>query len=169
MQELLYHVEECCSKGCAVNIGVSAFTTSLNLLSNTIFSVNFAHHGSDLSQEFRDIVWGMMEEAGRSNFADFFPVLRWIDPQGIRRRMKNYFDEVFDVFDDIINQRLQSKASSASQDVLDALLNLTKEKDNKWSCDDIKHLLLVGSTSSIFLISPFLSSIYKVASLLEMV
>ena len=49
-----------------------------------------------------DIVWGMMEEAGRSNFPDFFPVLRWIDPQGIRRRMKNYLDEAFDVFDEII-------------------------------------------------------------------
>ena len=161
-QELLDRVEECYGKGCKVNIGVVAFTTSLNLLSNTMFSINFAYHVSYLSQEFRDIVWGMMEDAGKSNFADFFSVLRWIFPQGIRRRMKNYFDVVFDVFDEIINQRLQSKASSSGQDVLEVLLNLIKEKDNEWSCDHIKHLLLVGSTSSpVLLISHFLSSILQ--------
>ena len=145
VQELLDHVEECCGRGCAVNIGGAAFTASLNLLSNTIFSINLAHHDSNFSQEFKDIGWGVMEGIGRPNFVDYFPAFRLIDPQGIRWNMNIYFDKLFDIFDGIINQRLQSKTSSASKDVLDALLNLTKENDNEWSCSDIKHLLLVGN------------------------
>ena len=75
VQELLDHVEECCGRGCAVDIGAATFTATLNLLSNTIFSTNLAHHGSTFSQEFKDIVWGVMEEAGKPNFADYFPAL----------------------------------------------------------------------------------------------
>ncbi|RVX01095.1 Geraniol 8-hydroxylase [Vitis vinifera] len=98
-------------RGCAVDINGAVFTASLNLLSNTIFSINLAHHGSNFSQEFKNIAWGVMEGIGRPNFVDYFPAFRLIDPQ-------------------------------ASKDVLDALLNLTKENDNEWSCSDIKHLLL---------------------------
>ena len=145
VQELLDHVEECCSRGCAVDINGAVFTASLNLISNAIFSINLAHHGSNFSQEFKNIVWGVMEGVGRPNFVDYFPAFRLIDPQGIRWNMKIYFNKLFDIFDGIINQRLQSKTSSASKDVLDALLNLTKENDNEWSCSDIKHLLLVGN------------------------
>ncbi|KAJ9680879.1 hypothetical protein PVL29_020016 [Vitis rotundifolia] len=60
VQELLDHVEECCGRGCAVNIGGAAFTANLNLLSNIIFSINLAHHDSNFSQEFKNIVWGVM-------------------------------------------------------------------------------------------------------------
>ena len=155
MLELLDHVGECCGRGCAVDIGSAAFTASLNFLSNTIFSVNLAHgHDSDFSQEFKEVVCGMMEGIGRPNLADYFPTLRLIDPQGIRRKMNVYFDKLFDIFNGIISERLQySKASSTSKDVLDALLNLTKENDFEWSCNDIKHLLLVGNTSSLTLLN----------------
>ncbi|KAL6322108.1 hypothetical protein AAG906_005045 [Vitis piasezkii] len=142
VQELLDHVEECCGRGCAVDIGAATFTASLNLLSNTIFSTNLAHHGSTFSQEFKDIVWGVMEEAGKPNFADYFPAFRLIDPQCIQRNMKVHFRKLIDIFDGLINQRIQSKASSASNDVLDAFLNLTKENNQEWSCNDIIHLLM---------------------------
>ena len=76
VQELLDHVEECCSRGCAVDINGAVFTASLNLLSNTIFSINLAHHGSNFSQEFKNIVWSVMEGVGRPNFVDYFPAFR---------------------------------------------------------------------------------------------
>ncbi|KAK8577651.1 hypothetical protein V6N13_027918 [Hibiscus sabdariffa] len=37
---------------------------------------------SSVAQEFRRTVWGIMEEAGKPNLADYFPLLRKIDPQG---------------------------------------------------------------------------------------
>ena len=151
VQELLDHVEECCGRGCAVDIGAATFTASLNLLSNTIFSTNLAHHDSTFSQEFKDIVWGVMEEAGKPNFADYFPAFRLIDPQCIQRNMKVHFGKLIDIFDGLITQRVQSKASSASNDVLDAFLNLTKENNQEWSCNDIIHLLMVSALSQSLL------------------
>lgn len=143
VQELLDHAHQSCSRGEAVNIGRAAFTTSLNLLSNTVFSTDLVHHDSKFSQEIKDIVWGVMEEIGRLNVADYFPVFRLLDPQGIRRAMKIYFSKLSDIFYGIIDQRLKSEASSAaSNDVLDALLNLTKEDNHEWSFSDTIHLLL---------------------------
>ena len=151
VQELLDHAEECCGRGCAVDIGAATFTASLNLLSNTIFSINLAHHASTFSQEFKDIVWRVMEDAGRPNFADYFPAFKLIDPQGIRRNLKIHVDKLIHIFEGIINQRLQSKGSSASNDVLDAFLNLTEENNQEWSCRDIIHLLMVSTISQSLL------------------
>ncbi|WKA05610.1 hypothetical protein VitviT2T_023570 [Vitis vinifera] len=110
---------------------------------NTVFSTDLVHHDSKFSQEIKDIVWGVMEEIGRLNVADYFPVFRLLDPQGIRRAMKIYFSKLSDIFYGIIDQRLKSEASSvASNDVLDALLNLTKEDNHEWSFSDTIHLLL---------------------------
>ncbi|XP_034708515.1 cytochrome P450 76T24-like [Vitis riparia] len=141
VQQLLEHARESCNSGRAVDVGRAAFTTALNLLSNTFFSVDLAHYDSNLSQEFKDLIWSIMVEAGKPNLADFFPGLRLVDPQGIQKRMTVYFNKLVDVFDGFINQRLPLKASSPDNDVLDALLNLNKQHDHELSCNDIRHLL----------------------------
>ncbi|KAL8130466.1 hypothetical protein V2J09_019621 [Rumex salicifolius] len=85
--ELVDYVGQCCKNCEAVDIGKAAFTTSLNLLSNTLFSADLAGYGTTSSQEFRDVVWGIMECLGKPNLADFFPVLSYFDPHGIRREI----------------------------------------------------------------------------------
>ncbi|KAJ9680870.1 hypothetical protein PVL29_020008 [Vitis rotundifolia] len=142
VQQLLGHAQESCSSGRAVDIGRATFTTTLNLLSNTIFSVNLAHYNSNFSQEFKDLIWSIMEEAGKPNLADFFPVLRLVDPQGIQKRMTVCFNKLFEVFDGFIEQRLPLKASSANNDVLDGLLNLDKQHDHELSSNDVRHLFV---------------------------
>ncbi|XP_002271652.1 cytochrome P450 76T24 [Vitis vinifera] len=142
VQQLLDHAHESCSSGRAVDIGRAAFTIALNLLSNTVFSVDLAHYDSNLSQEFKELIWSILVEVGKPNLADFFPGLRLVDPQGIHKRMSVYFNKLFDVFDSFINQRLQLRASSTDNDVLDALLNLNKQHDHELSCNDIRHLLV---------------------------
>ena len=68
----------------------------------------------------------VMEGNGRPNLTNNFPTLRLIDPQAIQWKMNVCLDKLFDIFYDIFSQRLQySKASSTSNDVLDALLNLS--------------------------------------------
>ena len=47
LNELLEYITLCCKKGEAVEIGELAFTTSLNLLSNTFFSINLATYNSE--------------------------------------------------------------------------------------------------------------------------
>ncbi|KAF8380389.1 hypothetical protein HHK36_027874 [Tetracentron sinense] len=144
VQELLAHVRDSCKAGKAVDVGRAAFSTTLNLMWNTLFSIDMAQPNSDTAQEFKDLVWGMMEEIARPNIADFFPVLRMIDPQGIRRRLSIYFGKLFEVFDGMIDQRLKSRASPTyltSNDLLDTLLNHW-ETSFEIGRPDIQHLLL---------------------------
>ncbi|KAF3954454.1 hypothetical protein CMV_020202 [Castanea mollissima] len=146
VQELVDHVNQSCKSGAPIDIGQVVFTTVLNSISNTLFSIDLAQYDSNLSQEFRDLVCGLAKEAGRPNIADYFPALRMIDPQGVRRRTRNYYSKLLGIFEGIINQRLQlrasSKGSKASNNTLDLLLNLIEEDNSEISLLDIKHLLL---------------------------
>ncbi|KAK7814619.1 ferruginol synthase, partial [Quercus suber] len=112
VHELIDHVNQSCKSGAPIDIGRLVFTTVLNSISNTFFSMDLAQYDSNLSQEFRDLVCGVADEAGRPNIADYFPALRLIDPQGVRKRTSIYFTKLFGIFDGIFNQRLQLRASS---------------------------------------------------------
>ncbi|KAJ0971143.1 hypothetical protein J5N97_019102 [Dioscorea zingiberensis] len=105
VRELIAYVSECCDSQRVVDIGRVVFTTTLNLLSNTIFSVDFVKLDSDSeSSEFKDLVTKIMEEAASSNPSDFFPCLRVMDPLGRRRRMKAYFKKLHAIFDEKIDR-----------------------------------------------------------------
>lgn len=152
VQQLVDYVLECCAKGEAVDVNQVTFIATLNLISNSIFSTDLAHYGSNTSQEFKDPIWGVLEETGKPNIADFFPVFKLLDPQGVRRRVAGHYKKLMEIFDGIITQRLKlqnssSSAGSGSRDMVDAALNLTNENDHQLSCNDLKHLL-VGATQA---------------------
>nr|XP_034905760.1 geraniol 8-hydroxylase-like [Populus alba] len=93
---------------------------------------------------------GVMEQIGKANIADYFPILRLVDPQGVRRKTNNYLKRLAQIFDSIINERTRPRSSSvaskASHDVLDALLILAKEDNTELSSTDIQVLLLLFCT-----------------------
>ncbi|KAK4796881.1 hypothetical protein SAY86_029207 [Trapa natans] len=132
-----------------VDIGEAAFATSLNLLGNAVFSMDLADATSKLAKEFKEVVWLIMEEAGKPNIADYFPMLKWLDPQGGRRRMSRYFKRLFALFDRIISERLEGIPVSGSKrkdDLLDILLNLSKDKEDM-DLVTMKHLFLILFTA----------------------
>ena len=113
---------------------------------------------SETAQEFKELVRGVMEEAGKPNLVDYFPVLRRIDPQGIRRRLTIYFGRMIEIFDRMIKQRLQLRkiqGSIARSDVLDVLLNISEDNSNEIERSHMEHLLVV---SIFYLHLKFLSS-----------
>nr|BAE72877.1 cytochrome P450 [Glandularia x hybrida] len=142
LQKLGDYVQECSETGRVVDIGDAAFTTSLNLMSGTLFSAEFAQFDSDSSQEMKDVFWGVMKCIGTPNFADYFPVLRVADPQGILREIKFYFQKLFDIFDDIIDGKLKSRGEQKSHDLVEALIDINQRDEAELSRKDIKHLLL---------------------------
>ncbi|KAF7848067.1 hypothetical protein BT93_L2328 [Corymbia citriodora subsp. variegata] len=146
VQELLAHVKISARVGSAVDIGEAAFRTSLNFLSNTIFSLDLADPSSVSATEFKKTVSRIMVEAGKPNIADYFPVLKKIDPQGSRRRMKMYFGQMLDLFEGLIQKRLQMRAASdyvRKDDVLDTLINRCEDKNEDMEIFQIKHLMLL--------------------------
>ncbi|KAJ7944833.1 Geraniol 8-hydroxylase [Quillaja saponaria] len=44
-------------------------------------------YGEKGQHQFKEMVWNVMKEGGNPNLADYFPVLKMIDPQGMRRLM----------------------------------------------------------------------------------
>ncbi|XP_058085878.1 geraniol 8-hydroxylase-like [Magnolia sinica] len=146
VQELMAHVTEHCLKRQAVDIGRATFVTALNLISNTVFSVDLVDPNSISAQEFKELVSKIMEEVGRPNVADYFPWLKIMDPQGIRRRLTVHFKRLHTIFDGMIEQRLiLSRSSSKSPgraDFLDVLLDYSHDNDFQLSRRDINSLLV---------------------------
>ncbi|KAL3517036.1 hypothetical protein ACH5RR_023938 [Cinchona calisaya] len=144
LHELREYLHRCSVSRKTVNVGDAAFTTSLNLMSRTLFSKDFANYDSNSSQELKEIVWGMMKNVGVPNLSDYFPILQFVDLQGIKRETKYYFQKCFDIFDDIIDERLQVRGQSASKkdDLLEAFLDHTIKNESEFSINDLKHLLL---------------------------
>uniref|UniRef100_A0A803KYZ2 Cytochrome P450 n=1 Tax=Chenopodium quinoa TaxID=63459 RepID=A0A803KYZ2_CHEQI len=139
VKELVDYVQQCCEAGQAVDIGKAGFTTVLNLLSNTFFSMDFASHSSSGLQEFKELVRHFMEEIGRPNVSDFFPLIRWLDLQGVLKRSRRNYTKSLDIFQKIIDERLRDP-NAPKDDVLATLLKLIK--DNNLSLDEVKHLLV---------------------------
>ncbi|XP_034201393.1 geraniol 8-hydroxylase-like [Prunus dulcis] len=151
VQELISQVNESAINGEAVDIGRAAFKTTLNLLSRTVFSVDLADPSSEMAREFKETVWGLMEGAGSPNVGDFFPVLRKIDPQGIRRRMIKHFNKMEQLFDRMISQRLASRKAHdyvKTNDMLDTLLNISEANSEDMDKTKIQHLLYLPGTDT---------------------
>ncbi|XP_057977589.1 geraniol 8-hydroxylase-like [Malania oleifera] len=145
--ELLDEVGERCRAGRGVEIALVVFKTALNFLSNTVFSVDLADsNNSDTIQEFKEEMRMLVDEVAKPNLVDYFPVLRKIDPQGIRRRTSANFQKVIGVFDSMIEQRVQLREMNGrgrSNDMLDILLNISEDGGSEGiDRTDILHLLL---------------------------
>ncbi|KAL7247057.1 hypothetical protein ACSBR2_002050 [Camellia fascicularis] len=137
VEELISYVGKCCQEGVVVDIGRVAFTTSLNLLSNTVFSMDLADPSLDSAKEFKDLVSNIMKEAGKPNLVDYFPILAKIDPQGIRGRMR--------VFGRLIHERLELRKlrkTSEENDVLDILLDIIEQNSEDINRIHMEHLFL---------------------------
>ncbi|KAK9056233.1 hypothetical protein SSX86_027323 [Deinandra increscens subsp. villosa] len=144
VEELLDHVSGCCTNQKDVNIGGIAFTTTLNVLSNVMFSMDLAQYDSVSSTEFKDTVRALMEVIGKPSISDFFPILKPFDPQGFVRQGNAYGKKILSIFDTVINQRLQTRSSSSlketNNDVLDLLLNLNQKNEVRFTQNDMGHL-----------------------------
>lgn len=139
MQKLCDYVRECVKTGLDVDVGEAAFTTSLNLISASLLSREF---GSDSSREMKDLVWGVMECFGSRNLVDYFPFLKYVDPQGILKKSKSCMEKLFAVFDEIIDERLKSRGEK--DDLVEALLDLSQRDEPEFSRKEIKHFLVVS-------------------------
>ncbi|XP_054775983.1 geraniol 8-hydroxylase-like isoform X2 [Prosopis cineraria] len=134
VQQLLQEVHESSEVAEAVDIGRAAFKTTINLLSNTFFSVDLVH-SVGTAGEFKDTVVNIVKEIGKPNVADYFPVLRKLDPLGVRSRTAIHFGKMLDVFHCLVTQRLklrEATGSLPSNDILDSLLS---DEENRQEMD----------------------------------
>ncbi|KAL2329249.1 hypothetical protein Fmac_022676 [Flemingia macrophylla] len=144
LHELLHDIHQSSLVGEAVDVGKAVFKASINLLSNSVFSLDLVS-SADSVGDFQDLVVNIMEEVGKPNLADFFPVLKMIDPQGIRSRCCVYSGKLLDTFRDLIHQRLklrEDQGFDSNNDMLSSLLNMAQLNGQEMNQTIIQHLCL---------------------------
>ncbi|XP_031498909.1 geraniol 8-hydroxylase-like [Nymphaea colorata] len=147
VQALLRHVHTACAAGRLVNIAECAFGTALNLVANTIFSQDVVDLESESTGEVKSIVWELLVLGAKPNLSDFFPALRWVDPQGLRRRTRTLLKRLYGVFDQLIDKRMESDAAANGGkkkkygDFLEVLLELTRKPSSGFTRENIRPLL----------------------------
>ncbi|WVZ72139.1 hypothetical protein U9M48_020648 [Paspalum notatum var. saurae] len=153
VEELVGHVRRMAAlqQGTPVDVGRVAFTTSLNLLSRTIFScdlTNLDDHAG--SKEFQELVAAVMEAAGSPNLSDVFPALAWADLQGMRRRLAQMFARLHQLFDLQVDRRLRERDAGEPRknDFLDVLLDADVGLDRDTLRTFFTDLFVAGSDTT---------------------
>ncbi|XP_059299291.1 geraniol 8-hydroxylase-like [Lycium ferocissimum] len=144
-EQLVSHIRKRCESGSAVDIGHVAFAMTLNLISNTIFSIDMVDQEFETAQEFKDLVWTINEDAGKPNLSDYFPVLRWLDLQGVKRHITPAYLRLHEIFEQEIEKRLESRSNSGmkkKEDFLDVLLDECEDEGSGFDRKTIKPLIL---------------------------
>ncbi|MBA0646630.1 hypothetical protein Goklo_014580 [Gossypium klotzschianum] len=97
-----------------------------------------------------EIRQGILEELRKPNFGDYFPIAN-LDLQGNRRRMTIHLRKIMDLFDNVIDERVELRRMSeyvSTNDLLDTLLQLSQENNQELDKNQIKHLILVLFTAA---------------------
>lgn len=149
VQQLVEHLQKQASTKTAVNIGDVAFATMLNLVSNTVFSEDLVDPEFVTAGEFKELVWRIMEDAGRVNVSDYFPLVKKLDLQGVKKHVKVSYMRLHDIFDEMILKRIvdrESLCGDANGDFLDVLLDHCQQDDDGsvFTVESIKPLVLVN-------------------------
>ncbi|KAL9684659.1 hypothetical protein QQ045_022100 [Rhodiola kirilowii] len=83
IQQLVEYVGD--NTGKVLDVGFLAFITMINFISSSLMSVDLADYNSESSLEFRELVTESLRLVGKPNLSDFFPALRFLDLQGLRK------------------------------------------------------------------------------------
>ncbi|KAH6836759.1 hypothetical protein C2S53_007825 [Perilla frutescens var. hirtella] len=146
LQQLLDYAQKCCDGGRAVDIREAAFITTLNLMSATLFSTQATEFESEVTREFKEIIEGVATIVGVANFADYFPMLKPFDLQGIKRRADAYFGKLLCKIEGYLHERLESRKANPDapkkKDFLETLVNIIEGNQYQLTTDHLTHLLL---------------------------
>ncbi|KAK1384179.1 Iridoid oxidase [Heracleum sosnowskyi] len=108
------------------------FLMSFNLVGNLMLSRDLLNVKSKEGHDFFKAVNMVMQRAGKPNVADFFPLLKWIDPQSIRRNMRKDLGTAINIVASFVKHRVQENKTGrekVKKDFLDMLLEY--ERDGK--------------------------------------
>lgn len=110
-------------QGRGLHVARFVFLMSFNLLGNLMLSRDLFDPESREGSEFFNAMMGLMEWTGHANVADLFPWLRWLDPQGLRRKMSRDMGKALRIASRFVKERVEvERRENKSRDFLDVLL-----------------------------------------------
>ncbi|GLJ32498.1 hypothetical protein SUGI_0653930 [Cryptomeria japonica] len=96
-------------RGQCLNIAHLVFYEGLNLMSSAIFSKNFFDPNNPDPAELRNTFTKSLRLAGIPNLAEFYPFLRFLDPQGVSRGVTVHNKRLHKLLDVFIQDRLAAR------------------------------------------------------------
>ncbi|KAK6942670.1 Cytochrome P450 [Dillenia turbinata] len=129
-------VREEAQKSGSVDVAEVVFLMAFNLQCQLIFScdINELPHSGD-KMEFFKLTSTISELSGVPNLSDFFPYLRRLDLQGIRRKMTKTLVRALGIISAAVEQRIEDKKNvdwvNWRKDFLDVLLDYEGRNGNE--------------------------------------
>ncbi|XP_026453222.1 cytochrome P450 76A2-like [Papaver somniferum] len=111
-----------------VELARYVFASAFNVMGNIMLSRDLVDPKSSKGNEFFNLTSELTAITGKPNLADFFPVLRWFDPQGLKKHTEEKKNQVLDIVDSFIEGRrrqdIEGKQSrnKEQKDLLDVLM-----------------------------------------------
>ncbi|XP_056161597.1 iridoid oxidase-like [Syzygium oleosum] len=131
-----------------IDLSQFLFLLAFNVVGNMVLSRDLLDPKSKDGPEFFDAMNRFMEWAGKPNVADFMPVLKWWDPQGIKASMAKDMGRAMKIAEGFVKERLEERKTGeirATNDFLDAVLDYEgdgKEGHHKISSQNVNIIVL---------------------------
>ncbi|KAK8645324.1 hypothetical protein V6N13_119162 [Hibiscus sabdariffa] len=149
-----------------VNIAEYAFTALANLVSNFVCSKNLFDNSKPEGKLMKERFWELIKMVGTPNFSDLIPILKPLDPQGLKRRANRVFGKLDAFYDKLIAERIAEKKQAQlhntpykKMDMLEVLLSYeSNDKEHgleKFSRSIVKGMLSVDVKGQDFNLLPF--------------
>lgn len=149
----------------SIDVGRFFFLMAFNLIGNLMFSKDLLDPKSERGAGFFYHAGKVMEMAGKPNMADFFPALRWLDPQGIRKNTQFHVEKAFEIAGEFIKERMERMNiidgndvdTEKTKDFLDVLLQYDSQGDGvdeeayRFSSPRTINVIVFVSTLTVFL------------------
>ncbi|KAB1221265.1 Cytochrome P450 76A2 [Morella rubra] len=156
IDDMLHHIEEASASGTkAIDVSRFLFLSMFNLVGNMMFSKDLLDPKAETGDDFFYNVSKVTELGAKPNVADFFPILSWLDPQGLRRKTQFHLERAFEIAGGFMRERLEGKENGHNEvdrkDYLDMLLEFRGdgvEEPSRFSSKGINIAVLAGQMIS---------------------
>ncbi|KAL5195370.1 Geraniol 8-hydroxylase [Glycine soja] len=118
VQQLVEHLQKQAWNRKLVDIGELAFRT----------------RELESAGELKELVWRIMEGAGKVNLSDYFPLLKRLDLQGVKRHVVVPYVRLHEIFDDMIRKRVAEREGR--------FLRYEQREGSDFTLESIKPLIL---------------------------
>lgn len=107
-----------------VHVARFVFLASFNMLGNLMLSQDLVSPDTEEGAEFFAAMIELMGCSGTPNIADLFPWLKWLDPQGLKRKIDRGMAKTLKIVGGYVEKRMREKKSNPNvkKDFLEVLL-----------------------------------------------
>ncbi|CAK9165544.1 unnamed protein product [Ilex paraguariensis] len=107
-----------------IQVAWFVFLASFNMIGNLVVSRDLADPESKVGSEFFTAMRVAIELAGQPNISDLFPCLRWLDLQGLRRKIDRNLGKAMKIASGFVKERMKELEENGERrkDFMDVLL-----------------------------------------------